>query len=29
MLSGEIAVSSNITAAPAVGYTVNTYANIK
>ena len=29
MLSGEIAVSNDITAAPAVSYTVNTYANIK
>ena len=29
MFAGEITVSSDITAQPAVGYTVNTYANIK
>ena len=29
MFSGEITVSSDGTAMPTVGYTVNTYANIK
>ena len=29
MIAGEIAVSNDITAEPSVGYTVNTYANIK
>lgn len=28
-VGGKITVSSDITAQPAVGYTVNTYANIK
>ena len=29
MIAGEIVVSNDITAEPSVGYTVNTYANIK